>query len=129
MADALKKSPSVGVHTRGPGPGDSFSLPYFVVADLGEALGSGRGSRRHRRPPWRAVGDLQGLRREPVRACARRVGRGAALRLGLRMGRGLVEALLERLLHPAAKDPRERSLQASLVWTSIPSSRGSNRHM
>jgi predicted enzyme related to lactoylglutathione lyase len=29
---------AVGVHARGPGPGDSFSLPYFVVADLTEAL-------------------------------------------------------------------------------------------
>ena len=31
-------APAVGVHARGPGPGDSFSLPYFVVADLTEAL-------------------------------------------------------------------------------------------
>jgi predicted enzyme related to lactoylglutathione lyase len=31
-------APAVGVHERGPGPGDSFSLPYFVVADLTEAL-------------------------------------------------------------------------------------------
>jgi predicted enzyme related to lactoylglutathione lyase len=30
-------APAVGVHERGPGPGDSFSLPYFVVADLTEA--------------------------------------------------------------------------------------------
>src|SRR4051794_15788754 len=30
--------PAVGVHARGSGPGDSFSLPYFVVADLGAAL-------------------------------------------------------------------------------------------
>lgn len=29
---------TVGVHERGRGPGDSFSLPYFEVADLGEAL-------------------------------------------------------------------------------------------
>jgi predicted enzyme related to lactoylglutathione lyase len=29
---------AVGVHTRGPGPGDTFSLPYFAVADLGQAL-------------------------------------------------------------------------------------------
>jgi predicted enzyme related to lactoylglutathione lyase len=29
---------TVGVHERGRGPGDSFSLPYFVVADLGAAL-------------------------------------------------------------------------------------------
>lgn len=30
--------PLVGVHARGAGPGDSRSLPYFEVADLGEAL-------------------------------------------------------------------------------------------
>jgi predicted enzyme related to lactoylglutathione lyase len=30
--------PAVGVHERGRGPGDSFSLPYFTVGDLGEAL-------------------------------------------------------------------------------------------
>jgi predicted enzyme related to lactoylglutathione lyase len=28
----------LGVHERGPGPGDSASLPYFVVADLAAAL-------------------------------------------------------------------------------------------
>jgi uncharacterized protein len=31
--------PAVGVHARGQGPGDSFSLPYFVVDDVGGALG------------------------------------------------------------------------------------------
>src|SRR5207247_2940227 len=31
-------SPAVGVHARGRGPGDSFSLPYFAVVDLAEAL-------------------------------------------------------------------------------------------
>jgi predicted enzyme related to lactoylglutathione lyase len=30
--------PTVGVHARGRGPGDSFSLPYFTVADLAAAL-------------------------------------------------------------------------------------------
>jgi predicted enzyme related to lactoylglutathione lyase len=30
--------PSVGVHARGRGPGDSFSLPYFVVDDIEAAL-------------------------------------------------------------------------------------------
>ncbi len=29
---------AVGVHERGRGPGDSFSLPYFAVADLPAAL-------------------------------------------------------------------------------------------
>ena len=31
-------APSVGVHARGRGPGDSFSLPYFAVSDVAEAL-------------------------------------------------------------------------------------------
>lgn len=31
-------APSVGVHRRGRGPGDSFSLPYFAVTDLDAAL-------------------------------------------------------------------------------------------
>lgn len=31
-------SPAIGVHARGPGPGDSFSLPYFEVPDLSAAL-------------------------------------------------------------------------------------------
>ena len=31
-------APAVGVHARGGGPGDSFSLPYFVVDDLTAAL-------------------------------------------------------------------------------------------
>jgi predicted enzyme related to lactoylglutathione lyase len=30
--------PAVGVHARGRGPGDSFSLPYFAVDDIAEAL-------------------------------------------------------------------------------------------
>ncbi len=30
--------PAVGVHARGRGPGDSFSLPYFAVSDVAEAL-------------------------------------------------------------------------------------------
>lgn len=31
-------APAVGVHARGRGPGDSFSLPYFAVEDLAQAL-------------------------------------------------------------------------------------------
>jgi len=31
-------APAVGVHTRGRGPGDSFSLPYFAVSDIAVAL-------------------------------------------------------------------------------------------
>jgi predicted enzyme related to lactoylglutathione lyase len=30
--------PAVGVHERGRGPGDSFSLPYFEVEDVAAAL-------------------------------------------------------------------------------------------
>jgi predicted enzyme related to lactoylglutathione lyase len=30
--------PAVGVHERGRGPGDSFSLPYFEVSDIAAAL-------------------------------------------------------------------------------------------
>jgi predicted enzyme related to lactoylglutathione lyase len=32
------QAPAVGVHARGRGPGDSFSLPYFTVNDLDGAL-------------------------------------------------------------------------------------------
>jgi predicted enzyme related to lactoylglutathione lyase len=31
-------APAVGVHARGRGPGDSFSLPYFTMTDVAEAL-------------------------------------------------------------------------------------------
>jgi len=34
---------ALGLHERGPGPGDRFSLPYFAVADVG---GRSRASRR-----------------------------------------------------------------------------------
>jgi len=30
-------APAVGVHARGRGPGDSFSLPYFEVGDISRA--------------------------------------------------------------------------------------------
>jgi len=30
--------PTVGIHERGTGPGDTFSLPYFEVADIAAAL-------------------------------------------------------------------------------------------
>ncbi len=30
--------PEVGIHERGRGPGDSFSLPYFTVADVAATL-------------------------------------------------------------------------------------------
>jgi predicted enzyme related to lactoylglutathione lyase len=31
-------APAVGVHARGRGPGDSFSLPYFTMSNVAEAL-------------------------------------------------------------------------------------------
>src|SRR5688572_31374629 len=31
-------APPIGVHARGPGPGDTVSLPYFRVDDLPKAL-------------------------------------------------------------------------------------------
>jgi predicted enzyme related to lactoylglutathione lyase len=31
-------APAVGVHARGRGPGDSFSLPYFEVSEMASAL-------------------------------------------------------------------------------------------
>lgn len=33
-----EQAPVIGVHRRGRGPGDSFSLPYFAVSDLADAL-------------------------------------------------------------------------------------------
>jgi predicted enzyme related to lactoylglutathione lyase len=35
---STSKSPAIGVHKRGRGPGDSFSMPYFRVDDLPKAL-------------------------------------------------------------------------------------------
>ena len=31
-------APALGIHERGRGPGDTASLPYFTVADMGAAL-------------------------------------------------------------------------------------------
>ena len=35
---ARGEAPAIGIHARGQGPGDSFSLPYFEVDDLPAAL-------------------------------------------------------------------------------------------
>lgn len=32
------RAPALGVHPRGPGPGDRFGLPYFEVRDVADAL-------------------------------------------------------------------------------------------
>jgi len=37
---ASETGPAVGIHPRGRGPGDTFSLPYFEVEDLEQALDS-----------------------------------------------------------------------------------------
>ena len=56
-------SPVVGVHQRGRGPGDSFSLPYFAVADLPDALERVRalgGSVVHPGERWAICKDSEG---------------------------------------------------------------------
>jgi len=56
-------SPAVGVHTRGRGPGDSASLPYFAVSDIGEALERVRalgGSVVHPGERWAICKDSEG---------------------------------------------------------------------
>jgi predicted enzyme related to lactoylglutathione lyase len=37
---APESGPAIGIHARGRGPGDTFSLPYFEVDDMARALGS-----------------------------------------------------------------------------------------
>ncbi|MBA2630917.1 MAG: VOC family protein [Thermoleophilaceae bacterium] len=56
-------TPSIGVHKRGAGPGDSFSLPYFAVADLASALArveSLGGSVVHPGDRWAICKDSEG---------------------------------------------------------------------
>jgi predicted enzyme related to lactoylglutathione lyase len=56
-------SPAVGVHERGRGPGDRFSLPYFAVADLAAALRSVEklgGSVIHPGGSWAVCRDSEG---------------------------------------------------------------------
>ncbi len=55
--------PAVGVHARGRGPGDSFSLPYFAVSDLADALERVRvlgGSVIHPGEKWAICKDSEG---------------------------------------------------------------------
>jgi predicted enzyme related to lactoylglutathione lyase len=55
--------PAIGVHARGPGPGDSFSLPYFAVDDLPAALESVEalgGSVIHPGEQWAICKDSEG---------------------------------------------------------------------
>jgi predicted enzyme related to lactoylglutathione lyase len=53
----------LGVHERGPGPGDTASLPYFTVADLPTALERVRelgGSVIHPGDRWAVCRDSEG---------------------------------------------------------------------
>ena len=53
----------LGVHERGPGPGDTGSLPYFTVADLATALervGALGGSVIHPGERWAVCRDSEG---------------------------------------------------------------------
>ena len=57
------EGPDVGVHERGRGPGDTFSLPYFTVSDLAEALARVRelgGSVVHPGEQWAICKDSEG---------------------------------------------------------------------
>jgi len=56
-------SPAVGVHPRGRGPGDSFSLPYFEVGEMQSALAqvsSLGGSVVHPGERWAICKDSEG---------------------------------------------------------------------
>jgi predicted enzyme related to lactoylglutathione lyase len=56
-------APAVGVHFRGRGPGDSFSLPYFGVSDMAEALSAVKdlgGSVVHPGEKWAICKDSEG---------------------------------------------------------------------
>jgi predicted enzyme related to lactoylglutathione lyase len=56
-------APAVGVHPRGRGPGDSFSLPYFEVEDMPDALArvpSLGGSVVHPGEQWAICKDTEG---------------------------------------------------------------------
>jgi predicted enzyme related to lactoylglutathione lyase len=67
--------PVIGVHERGRGPGDSFSLPYFAVSDIAEALENVQelgGSVVHPGEQWAICKDSEGtpfgLTQEPFEA-------------------------------------------------------------
>ena len=55
--------PAVGIHPRGRGPGDTFSLPYFEVDDVEQALDSVRalgGTVVHPGESWAVCKDSEG---------------------------------------------------------------------
>ena len=56
-------APVLGIHERGPGPGDTASLPYFTVADMQAALEQVTalgGSVIHPGPRWAICRDSEG---------------------------------------------------------------------
>jgi predicted enzyme related to lactoylglutathione lyase len=60
---AASSGPAVGVHERGRGPGDSFSLPYFEVDDLATTLAQVKalgGSVIHPGEVWSICKDSEG---------------------------------------------------------------------
>jgi predicted enzyme related to lactoylglutathione lyase len=66
--------PAVGIHARGTGPGDRFSLPYFEVDDLPRALArveSLGGAVIHPGERWAVCKDSEGT---PFGLAATRVG-------------------------------------------------------
>lgn len=57
------QGPAIGVHERGRGPGDSFSLPYFSVGNMAEALANVQalgGSVVHPGDQWAVCKDSEG---------------------------------------------------------------------
>jgi predicted enzyme related to lactoylglutathione lyase len=61
--DATGSAAAIGVHPRGRGPGDSFSLPYFEVPDMQDALArvaSLGGSVVHPGERWAICKDSEG---------------------------------------------------------------------
>jgi uncharacterized protein len=62
-APTVEGALAVGIHARGRGPGDSFSLPYFAVSDIDEALQRVRtlgGSVVHPGERWAICKDSEG---------------------------------------------------------------------
>jgi predicted enzyme related to lactoylglutathione lyase len=62
-AQTRTAAPALGVHARGRGPGDSFSLPYFEVSDMPRALAQVQalgGSVIHRGEVWVVCKDSEG---------------------------------------------------------------------
>jgi predicted enzyme related to lactoylglutathione lyase len=56
-------APALGIHERGTGPGDTFSLPYFSVADLPAAIARVKelgGSVIHPGERWAICRDSEG---------------------------------------------------------------------